>query len=278
MNVATVVAAVCLSLHAGLATAQTSNKKKTANTQTRAVVPASTKPIAPIATPPAVVTTPDNNMVAAQTDASPQYSYYNTNILLDKIAGKFLIKAEGGYLYQFASSWSVNGESLSRPLNPLWLGVGGSVAYEHMSGWGLSADYFGIYNFWPSTYSRVDNPLFDNRSYSEFLHIISLSPTYRLSFGLSRYFGLKFGLGVGMSLSTLTVTHNAIAHENLNGTYGIFLTPLLGFEFDNGVMHFDINSKFIYSFVDIGYGGTQRYTNRSRAVAAYGGLGLGLNF
>ncbi|MDI9313381.1 MAG: hypothetical protein QM529_01710 [Hydrotalea sp.] len=198
--------------------------------------------------------------------------YVNVNMLRDAVAGKFLLKIEGGYLYQFANSWVTSADTISRPENPLWLGVGGSIAYEHASGFGLSADYFGIYSQWSAGALATD------KSYTQLLHIISLAPTYRFGFGASKYVGIKLGLGVGSSISSLTVTHPDAATENLNGQYGLFLTPLVALELDNGILHLDINGKFIYSFLDIGYGGTQNYISKLGEVAAYGGFGLGLNF
>ena len=251
--------------------AQTS-KKKINNDNGQVYRPQKPTPTTPTIAP---VSSPTLSALPALSpqDSDPNKGFIIVNLLRDAVAGKFLVKAEGGYLYQFASSFKISDSDVTRAENPLGVAVGGSIAYENISGFGISADYFGIYNNWSTGTLEGDS------SYTQWLNIISIAPTYRVGFGLGKYFGIKFGLGAGMSISTLTVAHGThTVAENLAGEYGFLLAPLFGVEFDNGVLHLDINGKYIHSFFNVGYGNSKQYVHKAGPIGAYVGLGLGLNF
>ncbi|MGI9462029.1 MAG: hypothetical protein ACR2NY_05605 [Alphaproteobacteria bacterium] len=222
------------------------------------------------------------NVAMAQNKKSKTFkTIINVNLLRDAIDGKLIIKGEGGWLYNFAGKWSGDGDTdnnvaslTETEANALNFAFGGSFGYEHTSGLGISVDYFGFSQKW--TTEDMEN--MENDNFTASTHIISLTPSYRLGFGITEYWGMKIGLGIGMSLSNLQVENNDNQSFDYQGDIGVLLLPSLAMEYDNGVMHIDINSKYIYSFVDVNYGADKNFIDESGQVGIYVGSSLGLNF
>ncbi|MCX8516343.1 MAG: hypothetical protein ORN57_05095, partial [Alphaproteobacteria bacterium] len=126
-----------------------------------------------------------------RTDANKEYN--NGRLLSDKNRdGQFTVKADVGYFYNFANQWNsgagkvkVNGSSA--------VGYGASVGYTHKSGLGLSADYLGSNNKFNTA----------GRNYDASLHTIALTPSYRFSLDKNDEWGLRVGLGMGLSISNV---------------------------------------------------------------------------
>lgn len=123
----------------------------------------------------------------------------NTNMLADKIDGKLLLKADLGYVYNFASAVTApNGVTASKSNGSSGFGYGLSLGYTSRLGWGLAADYLGLNHSWQSTIGN--NPY----NFSSPYHVITLTPSYRLTLDKAKNWGLRFGLGVGVSVSDLS--------------------------------------------------------------------------
>ena len=89
------------------------------------------------------------------------------------------------------------------------VGYGASLGYTHQSGFGLSADYLGFNNKWNS----------GGNNYDASFHALTLTPSYRFALDRGNQWGLRLGLGVGLSLSDITwgsggKTANALTTTN----------------------------------------------------------------
>ena len=107
--------------------------------------------------------------------------------------GNFIIKADLGYVYNFASKWNMDGAALNGAANST-VGYGASLGYTSKYGFGLSADYVGFNNKWNS----------GGNNYEASFHALTLTPSYRFSLDKNNQWGLRVGLGAGISLSDIT--------------------------------------------------------------------------
>ena len=129
----------------------------------------------------------------------------NTNILANKIQGKFLLKANVGYVYNAGGTWKKSSNNIAtdgsnRSFASSTIGYGGSFGYIHRSGWGLSADYLGFNHKWVGGGTGSDLAEYD---YNANYHIITLTPSYKIQLDSNNNWGLQFGLGLGLSVSDL---------------------------------------------------------------------------
>ena len=113
------------------------------------------------------------------------------NPLFDKVAGKLNLTANVGYVYNFDSKW--DSEVGTGKANG-GFGYGARLGWTNTSGFGISGDYLGFTSKWSNGTMEYSNPY----------HILTVTPSYRFSFGQSKEWGLKVGLGVGMSLADVT--------------------------------------------------------------------------
>ena len=113
------------------------------------------------------------------------------NPLFDTVAGKLNLTANVGYVYNFDSKW--DSEIGTGKANG-GFGYGARLGYTNSSGFGLSGDYLGFTSKWSSGGMEYTNPY----------HILTVTPSYRFSFGQTKEWGLKVGLGVGMSLADVS--------------------------------------------------------------------------
>ena len=109
----------------------------------------------------------------------------------DTAAGKLSLTANVGYVYNFDSKWD---SSVGTGKANGGFGYGARLGYTSSSGLGLSADYLGFTSKWSNGRMEYTNPY----------HVITITPSYRFSFGESKEWGLKVGLGVGMSLADVS--------------------------------------------------------------------------
>lgn len=124
------------------------------------------------------------------------------NPLLNAIDGRFTLKAYLGYVANLPSSFTEQNKKFNIPTNNTF-GWGGSFGWTHLSGFALSADYLGFGNSWR----------YQNANYYAHYHIITLTPSYRFSFGYDNAWGLKLGLGVGVTLSQTQRSINQITSQ-----------------------------------------------------------------
>ena len=120
------------------------------------------------------------------------------------VDGKFTLKGDVGYLYNFTNSWNVGGASLKGVGNSA-VGYGASLGYTHRSGFGLSADYLGF-----NSKGRAGDG-----NYDASLHTLTFTPSYRIALDANKNWGLKLGLGIGFSLSDITWSAPAGAVNNV---------------------------------------------------------------
>ena len=113
------------------------------------------------------------------------------NPLFDKVAGKLNLTANVGYVYNFDSKW--DSEVGTGKANG-GFGYGARIGWTNTSGFGISGDYLGFTSKWSNGTTEYSNPY----------HVLTITPSYRFSFGQSKEWGLKVGLGVGMSLADVS--------------------------------------------------------------------------
>lgn len=109
------------------------------------------------------------------------------------VGSQFTLQGNVGYMYNFSSRWNIDGRNIKGADNHA-VAYGGSLGYTHRSGFGLSADYLGFNNKWTG----------DNTRYDASFHALTLTPSYRFALDKNAHWGLRFGLGVGLTLSDLT--------------------------------------------------------------------------
>ncbi|MCX8516088.1 MAG: hypothetical protein ORN57_03755, partial [Alphaproteobacteria bacterium] len=134
----------------------------------------------------------------------------NNNYVVGKaVDGKFTIKGDIGYLYNFASKWNIDNAQVKGAGNSS-VGYGASLGYTHKSGIGLSADYLGFGSKWNT----------DGTNYQSSFHALTLTPNYRFSLDKSQEWGLRVGLGLGVALSDINWGNNAVGASGVakNGT------------------------------------------------------------
>ncbi len=201
--------------------------------------------------------------------------YYNSNFLFNKINGKIFVTAGGGFFYHQTNIQTWTGSTISS-LQTAGFAFGASTGYEHASGFGVSMDYLGFYKTWRHQLLVADGTPREF-TFVNWSHIISLTPTYRLGFGITKYIGMKFGFGLGLMIPNLQVTASDVK-ENFKGSIGWVMLPTIAIEYDNGIFHSDLTGKYIYAFNDITYGGNAGSRTKGGEVGFYAGVGLGLNF
>ena len=230
------------------------------------------------------ITTIMAGMTAAQTANKTK------NQLVGKGAGKLNFTANFGYIYNFSSKWDNpiigDGKANSR------LGYGARFGWAHHSGFGLSGDYLGFTSRWS------DGKDYYSPYHIFTYHILAVTPSYRFSFGGDKNWGLKIGLGVGLSLADVTWgtniqtaicsvdsgdstdTSKCSGGSTKNAT-GFTLLPEIALEYDNGMLHLDINSRYIHGLANVKYDGSQGagdQLQKSGPLAVFVGGGLGVNF
>ena len=114
------------------------------------------------------------------------------NPLFDKVAGKLNLTANVGYVYNFASKW--DGADIGTGKANGGVGYGARIGWTNTSGFGISGDYLGFTSKWSNGDKQYTNPY----------HVLTITPSYRFSFGQTKEWGLKVGLGVGMSLADVS--------------------------------------------------------------------------
>ena len=135
--------------------------------------------------------------IATMMAASNVYAQSSVNLssmkkpFFEAGAGKFNLTANVGYVHNFASKWDSeigNGKANGG------FGYGARLGWTHSSGFGISGDYLGFTSKWSSDGLNYENPY----------HVLTITPSYRVSFGDNKEWGLKVGLGVGMSLADVS--------------------------------------------------------------------------
>ncbi|MDI9314543.1 MAG: hypothetical protein QM529_07725, partial [Hydrotalea sp.] len=144
-------------------------------------------------------TTTTTTTALAQTATSPsssgavgQKSWGVKNPLFDAVAGKLNLTANLGYVFNFASNWDGNDIGTGNANGAV--GYGARLGWTHKSGFGISGDYLGFTSKWSNGGTDYTNPY----------NILTITPSYRFSFGQNKEWGVKVGLGIGMSLADVS--------------------------------------------------------------------------
>ncbi|MDI9314221.1 MAG: hypothetical protein QM529_06075 [Hydrotalea sp.] len=138
-------------------------------------------------------------------DSSRNGTGKNGPLLASAFAGKLMLKLDGGYIYSFARTWNksdtTTGASISTNTSAITDGVGygASLGYTNESGFGISADYLGFNHNWTSGGTDPANQYNYDASYN----VVTFVPNYRIQLDASDYWGLRIGVGVGFSISTI---------------------------------------------------------------------------
>ncbi|MDI9314321.1 MAG: hypothetical protein QM529_06590 [Hydrotalea sp.] len=223
-------------------------------------------------------------------------SNHNANLLVDVIGGKLLIKANVGYAYNFANNWdqlTANKESFNRAAASSTLGYGATVGYTHWTGFGMAVDYLGFDHKWSAAAA-------DGNQYESLdrYNVVTFVPSYDLRLGT---LGIRAGLGLGFSVTSKK--WNSAAVDTQEGAAAVvgaltgkatsnsdfILAPEVTIEYDNGLLHLDLNARYMHELKDVSYtasgddgqsSGNQNvsYTAKSGPLAMFVGAGLGLNF
>ncbi|MDI9314514.1 MAG: hypothetical protein QM529_07570 [Hydrotalea sp.] len=131
-------------------------------------------------------------------------------------AGAFSLKGTVGYVYSFGGN---NSGGIS------WVGYGASFGWTNRAGFGISADYIGFNDKWASGNAA------SGHAYN--YNIVTLSPNYRVKLDSSGRWGLRLGLGVGVSILNLNDSAQGNAQNgasaNVRVAAGADYNTLVGF-------------------------------------------------
>ncbi|MDI9314544.1 MAG: hypothetical protein QM529_07730, partial [Hydrotalea sp.] len=127
------------------------------------------------------------------------------NPLFDAVAGKINLTANLGYVFNFASNWDSNDIGTGNANGAV--GYGARLGWTHKSGFGVSGDYLGFTSKWSNGGMDYTNPY----------NILTITPSYRFSFGQNKEWGVKVGLGVGMSLADVSWGKDTQTAKGVNG-------------------------------------------------------------
>ncbi|MDI9314512.1 MAG: hypothetical protein QM529_07560 [Hydrotalea sp.] len=127
------------------------------------------------------------------------------NPLFDAVAGKINLTANLGYVFNFASNWDSNDIGTGNANGAV--GYGARLGWTHKSGFGISGDYLGFTSKWSNGGMDYTNPY----------NILTITPSYRFSFGQNKEWGVKVGLGIGMSLADVSWSKDTQTAKGVNG-------------------------------------------------------------
>ncbi|MDI9314513.1 MAG: hypothetical protein QM529_07565 [Hydrotalea sp.] len=137
------------------------------------------------------------------------------------VGQQLTLKADVGYVYSFAGDWNKStAESPSIGGNTSTatggVGYGVSLGLTSKTGFGLSADYLGFNHKWTGLGTNVNSKTEFN--YDASYHVITLVPNYRIKLDSADHWGLRFGLGLGFSISDVNWTQKINnGAQSLNG-------------------------------------------------------------
>ncbi|MDI9314034.1 MAG: hypothetical protein QM529_05110 [Hydrotalea sp.] len=143
------------------------------------------------------------NVNVARPATSPRPVLLPKNQAVDR----FVIKGDVGYVYGLSGSWSktndlnLNQEGSNSSLATGGIGYGGSLGWTSDTGFGLSADYMGFNRKW--TGAGTGSSASTNYNYDANYHVVALVPSYRFSLDSDNHWGLRFGVGLGTSISNI---------------------------------------------------------------------------
>ncbi|MDI9314523.1 MAG: hypothetical protein QM529_07625, partial [Hydrotalea sp.] len=141
--------------------------------------------------------------------ASPSSSgAVGQNLLANSVAGKLMLKADVGYVYSFSGTW--NKSTAEKPsiggntsVATGGVGYGVSLGWTHKSGFGIAGDYLGFEHKWTGGGTDVTKPN-NQYNYDAIYHVLTVTPNYRFKLDAADRWGLRLGLGVGVSISDIT--------------------------------------------------------------------------
>ncbi|MDI9314322.1 MAG: hypothetical protein QM529_06595, partial [Hydrotalea sp.] len=141
-------------------------------------------------------------------------------LLADTIRGKITLTGNVGYVFNLPGTWNRGDGGTTNATKNGGLGYGASLGYVHSSGWGLSADYLGFAQKWSSASGAEQANSAGTYNYDAGFHVITLTPSYRFQLDKANNWGLKIGVGVGVSISDLAVSKQGPSGGNAasNGT------------------------------------------------------------
>ena len=125
-------------------------------------------------------------------------------LLGNYVAGKLMLKADLGYVYNFGGGWNktttATGLSIgdSTSVGASAVGYGVSLGWTHTSGFGISADYMGFKRKGIDV-AASDEPTQFN--YDASYNVVTFVPSYRIKLDSAGDFGVRLGLGLGLSVA-----------------------------------------------------------------------------
>ncbi|MDI9314033.1 MAG: hypothetical protein QM529_05105 [Hydrotalea sp.] len=149
-----------------------------------------------------------NTVKKKQVNVAPPATFI-TPVLLpqNQAVDRFVIKGDVGYVYGLSGSWSktndlnLNQEGSNSSLATGGIGYGGSLGWTSDTGFGLSADYMGFNRKW--TGAGTGSSASTNYNYDANYHVVALVPSYRFSLDSDNHWGLRFGVGLGATISNI---------------------------------------------------------------------------
>ncbi len=233
----------------------------------------------------------------------------DSNLLAPIIGGKLFVNATIGYNLNFGADWARSDGQATKSPGTHTYAYGASVGYQHLSGIGLSVDYAGWGNKWSTNTTAQQGKYPGKTDYRALYNIISLTPSYNIKLDENGYWGIKLGVGFGVSLSRLEVNYQGQANtqdffsttpdlntknftwktaDKAKDNIGFVIIPQASVNYNNGIIHADINAKYFYGVKDVRYAGDApassagadiaSFTQRSGQLALFVGAGVGLNF
>ncbi|MDI9313321.1 MAG: hypothetical protein QM529_01405 [Hydrotalea sp.] len=141
---------------------------------------------------------------------SPTPVEKNTNLLAYDIDGKLMLTGNFGYIYNFAGGVLQRNDGLNTAGDgQSTFGYGASFIYQHISGFGIGFDYAGFNHGWTTTNGAEAQTAAGSYDYNVNMNVVSLVPSINFNLDKGGYWGLKFGIGVGVGLSSLSITPSA---------------------------------------------------------------------
>ncbi|MDI9314036.1 MAG: hypothetical protein QM529_05120 [Hydrotalea sp.] len=135
------------------------------------------------------------NIAMAQTTGTGT----NGPLLANAVAGKLMLKADIGYIYSLNGSGATSASGV---------GYGASLGWTNKSGFGLSADYIRFNNKW--TGPGISDAT-KQYNYDASYNVVTLVPNYRIKLDSAGYWGIRLGVGVGLSISDVNWVSQASA-------------------------------------------------------------------
>lgn len=143
-------------------------------------------------------------------------------LLANAVAGKLMLKADVGYVAVLDGNWTKagdknQGDNISPTTSAVGYGV--SLGWTHKTGFGVSMDYMGFNNQWSGNGTGASAAT--QYKYNGNYNVVTFVPNYRLKLDKNDFWGARFGLGLGFSLSSVNWNNTSIVQNGVQTRGGL---------------------------------------------------------